>query len=114
MDRLLFRACRVAVFSQSDLTLLVPRGMMALLVFSWNGGNPMFGLRGIGIPELLIVLVIVVLIFGTSKLSGVGGALGSSIREFRKAMTDDEDAKPKPAPESESESESESKEIAKP
>ncbi|MCA9870030.1 MAG: twin-arginine translocase TatA/TatE family subunit [Anaerolineae bacterium] len=61
----------------------------------------MFGLRGIGIPELLIVLVIVVLIFGTSKLSGVGGALGTSIREFRKALSDGEDAEVEPAPESE-------------
>ncbi len=72
----------------------------------------MFGLRGIGIPELLIVLGIVVLIFGTSKLTGVGGALGSSIRDFRKAITDDEDAKPIPAPESESESEN--KEVTEP
>lgn len=62
----------------------------------------MFGARGIGIPELLIVLVIVVLIFGTSKLSGVGGALGSSIREFRKAVSEDDEKKPEPAPESES------------
>jgi len=62
----------------------------------------MFGLRGIGIPELLIVLVIVVLIFGTSKLSGIGGALGNSIREFRKALTDDEGEKIEPTPESES------------
>jgi len=61
----------------------------------------MFGLRGIGIPELLIVLVIVVLIFGTSKLSGVGGALGTSIREFRKALSDGEDTEVEPAPESE-------------
>ena len=62
----------------------------------------MFGLRGIGIPELLIVLVIVVLIFGTSKLTGVGSALGSSIREFRKAVSDDEGEKTEATPESES------------
>ncbi len=62
----------------------------------------MFGARGIGIPELLIVLVIVVLIFGTSKLSGVGSALGSSIREFRKAVSEDDEKKLEPAPESES------------
>lgn len=67
----------------------------------------MFGARGIGIPELLIVLVIVVLIFGTSKLSGVGGALGSSIREFRKAVTDDEGEKTETTPESESQEVSE-------
>lgn len=68
----------------------------------------MFGLRGVGVPELLIVLVIVVLVFGTAKLSGVGGALGNSIREFRKAVTDDESEKAKPA------SENESKEVSEP
>ena len=70
----------------------------------------MFGLRGIGIPELLIILVIVVLIFGTSRLSGVGSALGSSIREFRKAVSEDEEKPPKP----EAGAESESKEVTKP
>lgn len=62
----------------------------------------MLGLRGVGIPELLLVLVIVVLIFGTAKLSGVGGAIGNSIREFRKAVTDDEGRKAEPASEDES------------
>ena len=37
----------------------------------------------IGGMELLIILAIVVLLFGAGKLSGVGGALGKSIREFR-------------------------------
>jgi sec-independent protein translocase protein TatA len=39
----------------------------------------------IGLPELLIVLVIVVLIFGVGKLPEVGSALGRGIREFREA-----------------------------
>ena len=39
----------------------------------------------VGLPELLIVLVIVVLIFGVGKLSDLGGALGKSIREFHEA-----------------------------
>ena len=38
----------------------------------------------LGTPELLIIFAIVVLLFGAGKLSGVGGALGKSIREFRK------------------------------
>jgi sec-independent protein translocase protein TatA len=42
--------------------------------------------------ELLIILVIVVVIFGASRLSGIGSTLGSSIREFKKAVRDDEDA----------------------
>ena len=39
--------------------------------------------QSFGGMELLIVLAIVVVLFGAGKLSGVGGALGKSIREFR-------------------------------
>ncbi len=45
---------------------------------------------GLGVPELMIILVIVVVLFGASRLSGLGGAMGSSIREFRKSVRDDE------------------------
>ncbi|MGZ8430855.1 MAG: twin-arginine translocase TatA/TatE family subunit [Candidatus Deferrimicrobiaceae bacterium] len=41
---------------------------------------------GLGIPELLIVLVIVVLLFGAGKLSQIGSGLGEGIRNFKKAM----------------------------
>jgi sec-independent protein translocase protein TatA len=40
----------------------------------------------IGWQELLIILVIVVLIFGTSKVSGIGKSLGTAIRDFRDSM----------------------------
>ena len=40
--------------------------------------------RDIGLPELLIILVIVLLVFGAGKLPQIGGALGKSIREFKK------------------------------
>ena len=40
---------------------------------------------GIGMPELLIILVIVLIIFGAGKLPEIGGALGRSIKNFRKA-----------------------------
>jgi sec-independent protein translocase protein TatA len=46
---------------------------------------------GLGFPELIIILVVVLLIFGASRLADVGGALGSSIREFRKAAKEPED-----------------------
>lgn len=49
----------------------------------------------LGVPELLIVLVIVLLLFGASRISGVGSALGSSIREFKNAVRDDETAEAK-------------------
>ncbi len=45
---------------------------------------------GISIWQLVIVAVIVVLLFGTKKLRGLGGDLGSAVKGFKKAM-DDED-----------------------
>jgi sec-independent protein translocase protein TatA len=47
----------------------------------------------VGTPELLILLVIVMVIFGVGKLPQVGGAMGKAIREFREGqsgLTDDE------------------------
>ncbi len=48
------------------------------------------GLQGIGVPELLIVLVIVLVIFGAGRLTDIMGALGKGIHEFRKASSEDE------------------------
>ena len=47
----------------------------------------------IGVPELLLILVIVIAIFGVGKLAGIGGALGGSIKKFRKSVRE-EDKKP--------------------
>ena len=56
----------------------------------------------IGVPELLIVLVIIVVIFGVGRLPEIGGALGKSIREFKSSVnTDDIDEQPEDEPESE-------------
>lgn len=49
-------------------------------------------LGGISIWQLLIVLAIVVLIFGTKKIRNMGGDVGSAVKNFKKAM-DDGDAK---------------------
>ena len=43
---------------------------------------------GLGIPELVIVLVIIVIIFGVGRLPEIGGALGKGIREFKKSSTE--------------------------
>jgi sec-independent protein translocase protein TatA len=43
--------------------------------------------------HLLILLAIVLIIFGPSKLGDVGGAMGRAIRDFKRAMNDPEEAK---------------------
>ena len=52
---------------------------------------------GIGMPELLVVLVIVLVIFGAGKLPEIGKGLGKGIRNFRKATSgmDEIDVSPK-------------------
>ncbi len=40
---------------------------------------------GIGMPELLIILVIILIIFGAGKLPESGGAIGKGIKNFKKA-----------------------------
>lgn len=47
---------------------------------------------GIGIPELLIILVIGLLVFGPGKLPEVGRAVGKSLNEFKRAMSGVTDA----------------------
>ena len=49
------------------------------------------GLGGINLWQLLIILLIVVVIFGTKRLRSIGGDLGGAIKGFRKAMGDAED-----------------------
>jgi sec-independent protein translocase protein TatA len=51
-----------------------------------------------GPPELLIILVIVVILFGVGRLSKIGGELGSGIKAFRQGLADpDEDKAAKAA-----------------
>ena len=40
---------------------------------------------GFGMPELIVILVIVLVVFGAGKLPEIGGALGKSIRNFKRA-----------------------------
>ena len=51
---------------------------------------------GLGAQELIIILIIVLLIFGTSKLGDIGSALGKGISGFKKAVKDDDSEKDSP------------------
>ncbi len=56
------------------------------------------GVGGISIWQLLIVLVLVILVFGSGKLRSLGADLGASLKGFRQAMKDGEDETLKPDP----------------
>ena len=51
------------------------------------------GASGISVWQLLIVLLIVILIFGTKRMKNIGGDLGGAIKSFRKGMTEADKAK---------------------
>lgn len=52
----------------------------------------------IGPTELIIILVIVVLLFGSGRIANLGGELGKGIAEFRRAMSRGADRDETPAP----------------
>jgi sec-independent protein translocase protein TatA len=49
-----------------------------------------------GTPELIILLVIVLLVFGVGRIGRIAGELGQGIRQFRQGLTQDESAAPAP------------------
>jgi sec-independent protein translocase protein TatA len=46
---------------------------------------------GLGVPELMVILVIALVIFGPSKLPQIGAGLGKAIRDFKKGVTEKDD-----------------------
>ena len=50
------------------------------------------GFGGISMPQLIIILMIVVFLFGTKRLGSMGSDLGNALKGFRKAIKDDEAA----------------------
>lgn len=47
----------------------------------------------IGMPELILILVIFVLLFGAQRLPEIGASIGRAIREFKKSIGDDKNSK---------------------
>lgn len=54
---------------------------------------------GIGMPELIIILVIILVIFGAKKLPEIGGGLGKGIKNFKKAINEPGKSEDKDEPE---------------
>ena len=54
------------------------------------GRRKIMGISGISIWQLGIILAIILLIFGTKKLRGMGGDLGGAVKGFKKAIKEDE------------------------
>jgi sec-independent protein translocase protein TatA len=49
------------------------------------------GLGGISVPQLLIILAIVIMLFGTKRLRTLGSDLGAAVKGFRKSVSADEE-----------------------
>ena len=59
---------------------------------------------GIGMPELIIILVIILIIFGAGKLPEIGGGMGKAISSFKRGVRDEDKLKSEPEKIAETES----------
>ena len=57
---------------------------------SWLGEPPLLIFRGIGPLEIGIIAVVVILLFGTTRLPKIGASLGQGLRAFKSAVTGQE------------------------
>ena len=67
---------------------------------------------GMGVPELLIILVVILLIFGPKNLPKLGSALGKTVKNLREGMGDDKKAVEEVDEEEEEEAEEAPKKVA--
>jgi sec-independent protein translocase protein TatA len=68
---------------------------------------------GIGMPELIIILVIILIIFGANKLPEIGSGMGRAIKNFKKATNEPEEIDVTPSDEKNSEETDEKKDEDK-
>ena len=59
-------------------------------------GNVMLAFLGLGVPEVLLILAIVLIMFGAKKLPELAKGLGKGIKEFKRASTDFQDEMDRP------------------
>ena len=52
------------------------------------------GIGSVGLPQILIVLVIIMLLFGAKRLPEIGGSLGKGIRSFKSSVTGEDEVAP--------------------
>ena len=55
---------------------------------------------GLGPLELVVILLVLIMLFGATRLADIGGSLGKGIKEFRKNVKDNEDDEPPAQPKS--------------
>lgn len=58
---------------------------------------PAAAIGGLGVPELIIILVVILVVFGAGRLAGVGKALGTGLREFRQEARPGEEEEDTPS-----------------
>lgn len=51
-------------------------------------------MMGVGLPELLVILAVVLLIFGVGRIARVGGELGKGVSAFREGLKDGQESSP--------------------
>ena len=87
-------SCLITIKLMSKTLIFLCGNEIVQLIFHTRcRGGTMFGF---GMPELIIIMVIVLVVFGAGKLPEIGGALGKSIRNFKKASEGKDEIEIKP------------------